>query len=48
MLIDTTRKLVEERLGCSQFPAQKLLQRLVQEGKIVRIGAARSTKYRNA
>ncbi|NLP47716.1 MAG: AAA family ATPase [Clostridiales bacterium] len=40
-----TRKDVERVLGSSQFPAIKALQRLIEQGKIQRIGKARSTRY---
>lgn len=43
---EVTRKDVETFLSCSQFPAFKALSRLVEEGKIMKVGAARSTKYR--
>ena len=40
-----TRKDVEQLLGCSSFPANKALAALVEQGKIVKTGAARGTKY---
>lgn len=40
-----TRKEVEAFLGCSSFPANKALTRLLKEGKILKIGSARATKY---
>lgn len=40
-----TRKDVEQLLGCSSFPANKALAALVKQGKIIRTGAARGTKY---
>lgn len=40
-----TRKEVEVFLGCSSFPANKVLNELLSQGKIVKIGAARGTKY---
>lgn len=40
-----TRKDVEMFLGCSSFPANKVLNGLLSQGKIVKIGAARGTKY---
>ena len=40
-----TRKDVEQTLQTSSFPATKLLKRLLSEGKIIRIGSARATKY---
>ena len=41
-----TRKDVEKLLGCSSFPAMKILNALLEAQKIVKVGAARSTKYR--
>lgn len=40
-----TRKDVEQLLGCSSFPANKALAALVEQGKIVKTGAGRGTKY---
>lgn len=40
-----TRKDVEGFLGCSAFPASNVLKRLVAEGKLIKVGAARSTRY---
>lgn len=40
-----TRKDVEQLLGCSSFPANKALAALVEQGKILKTGAARGTKY---
>lgn len=40
-----TRKDVEQLLGCSSFPANKALAALVEQGKIMKTGAARGTKY---
>lgn len=40
-----TRKDVEQVLQTSSFPATKLLNRLLNEGKIVRTGSARATRY---
>lgn len=40
-----TRKDVEQILQTSSFPATKLLNRLLNEGKIIRTGSARATKY---
>ena len=40
-----TRKDVEQLLGCSSFPANKALASLVEQGKIMKTGAARGTKY---
>lgn len=39
------RKEVEDLLGSSAFPANKVLNSLIEAGKIVRIGKARATKY---
>lgn len=40
-----TRKDVEKVLQVSSFPATNALNKLLDEGKIVRIGLARATKY---
>lgn len=40
-----TRKDVEQLLGCSPFPANKVLNTLLGQRKIVKTGAARGTKY---
>lgn len=40
-----TRKDVEKLLKVSAFPATKLLNQLLNEGKIIRTGSARATKY---
>lgn len=40
-----TRKDVERLLGCSSFPANKVLSTLLEQGRIVKTGAARGTKY---
>ena len=40
-----SRKEVEQFLGSSQFPAISALNALVKEGKVVKTGAARATKY---
>ncbi len=40
-----TRKDVERLLGCSSFPANKALTALLEQGKIVKTGAARGTRY---
>ena len=40
-----TRKDVEQLLGCPSFPANKALAALVEQGKIMKTGAARGTKY---
>ena len=41
-----TRKDVEELLECSSFPANKILNALLEQGRIIKTGAARGTKYR--
>lgn len=40
-----TRKDVERLLGCSSFPANKVLSLLLEQGRIIKTGAARGTKY---
>ena len=40
-----TRKDVERLLGCSSFPANKVLSSLLERGRIIKTGAARGTKY---
>lgn len=40
-----TRKDVERLLGCSSFPANKVLSSLLVLGRIIKTGAARGTKY---
>ena len=40
-----TRKEVEQFLGCSAFPATNALNSLIREGKIVKTGTARGTRY---
>lgn len=40
-----SRKDVEQLLGCSAFPANKVLNELIAKGRIAKIGAARGTKY---
>ena len=40
-----TRRDVEAFLGCSAFPAGNVLNRLVAEGKLIKVGAARGTRY---
>ena len=40
-----TRKDVERLLGCSSFPANKVLSSLLEQGRIIKTGAARGTKY---
>lgn len=42
---EITRKDVENLLGCSSFPARKVLNSLLQQNKIKVIGNARATKY---
>ena len=42
---EITRRDVEELLGCSAFPATKLLNSLIKQNKIMRIGSARATRY---
>ncbi len=39
------RRDVEELLECSAFPATKILNTLIKQDKIVKIGSARSTRY---
>lgn len=39
------RSDVEELLECSAFPATKILNTLIKQKKIVRIGSARATRY---
>ena len=39
------RRDVEELLGCSAFPATKVLNTLIKQDKILRIGSARATSY---
>ena len=39
------RRDVEEILGCSAFPATKVLNTLIKQDKILRIGSARATRY---
>jgi hypothetical protein len=39
------RRDIEELLGCSAFPATKILNTLIKQDKIVRIGSARATRY---
>jgi ATP-dependent DNA helicase RecG len=43
---EISRRDVEIILGSSQLPAVMLLKELLQEGKIVKIGKARMTRYR--
>ncbi len=40
-----SRKDIEDLLGVSSFPANKLLNRLLAEKKIAKTGSARATKY---
>lgn len=42
---EITRKDVERLLGCSSFPARKILYALLEKNKIKVIGNARATKY---
>lgn len=41
-----SRKEVEQFLGSSSFPAANTLNALLKEGRIIKSGAGRSTKYR--
>lgn len=43
---EITRKDVEKLLGCSSFPARKILNSLLVQNKIVVLGNARATRYR--
>lgn len=40
-----SRKDVEQLLGCSSFPANQVLKLLLEQGRIVKTGAARGTRY---
>lgn len=40
-----SRKDVEQFLGCSSFPAVNALNTLMEQGKIIKTGAGRGTKY---
>lgn len=40
-----SRKDVEQLLGCSSFPANQVLKLLLEQGRIVKTGVARGTKY---
>lgn len=40
-----SRRDIEELLGCSAFPASRILSMLQKQNKIERIGSARATKY---
>ncbi len=42
---EITRKDVEKLLGCSSFPARKILNSLLEKNKIITIGNARATRY---
>lgn len=42
---EVNRRDIELLLGCSAFPASKLLNALLKQDKIARIGIARATKY---
>lgn len=42
---EITRKDVEKLLGCSSFPARKILNSLIAQNKISVIGNARATRY---
>lgn len=42
---EITRRDVEELLGCSGFPARKVLSELVKGEKILAVGNGRATKY---
>ena len=39
------RRDIEELLGCSAFPATKILNSLIKQDKVVKIGSARATRY---
>jgi ATP-dependent DNA helicase RecG len=41
-----TRSDIERLLMSSSFPANKLLNKLIREEKIIRVGSARATKYK--
>lgn len=43
---EATRKDVEHLLNTSSFPANKVLTQLMQDGKVIRVGAGRATRYR--
>jgi ATP-dependent DNA helicase RecG len=40
-----TRKEVQNVLQTSAFPANKIINKLINDGKILRIGSARATRY---
>ncbi len=42
---EITRRDVEELLGCSAFPATKILNTLIKKAQIEKIGSARATRY---
>jgi len=42
---EITRKDVEMLLGCSSFPARKVLNSLLTQDKISVVGNAKATKY---
>lgn len=42
---EITRRDVEELLGCSAFPATQILNTLIKQNKIIKIGRARATRY---
>ena len=42
---EITRKDIEKILGCSSFPARKVLNSLIAQNKIEKIGNAKATKY---
>lgn len=39
------RRDIEELLGCSAFPATKILNSLLKQNKIIKMGSARATRY---
>lgn len=43
--IEVRKTDIQDLLGCSAFPAGKLLNRLIEKGYIVRRGNARATRY---
>ncbi len=42
---EIARRDVEALLGCSSFPATHVINELLLQGKIRRVGAARATRY---
>lgn len=42
---EINRKDVEVILGCSSFPANRVLKELLDDGKVKKVGRARATKY---